>query len=54
MENHVGEEVMRKLCQRLLDRKGMPNNWKTSVVSIYKGKALNCDLIEVRNYFNMV
>ena len=32
-------DVMMKLCQRVLDGKGMPDNWKTSVlVPIYKGK----------------
>ena len=41
----VGEKVMRELCQRVLDGKGMPDDWKTSmVVPIYKGKGdvLNC------------
>ena len=34
-----GIEVMMKLCQRLVDGGGMPNEWKTSVVvPIYKGK----------------
>ena len=32
-------EVMMKLCQRVLDGKKMPEDWKTSVmVLIYKGK----------------
>ena len=31
--------VLKKLCQRVLDGKGMPEEWKTSVVvSIFKGK----------------
>ena len=41
----VGIDVMMKLCQRILDRKGMPEDWKTSVmVSIDKGKrdVTNC------------
>ena len=33
-----GVGVMKKLCQRVLDGKGMPEQWKTSVVSIFKGK----------------
>ena len=38
-------DVMIKLCQRVFDGKGMPENWKTSVVvPIYKGKGdvTNC------------
>ena len=41
----VGIDVMMKLCQRVMDGEGMPDEWKTSViVPIYKGKgdALNC------------
>ena len=41
----VGIRVMMELCQRLLDGKGMPEEWKTSVViPIFKGKgdAMNC------------
>ena len=41
----VGIRVMMKLCQRLLDGKGMPEEWKTSVViPIFKGKGdvMNC------------
>ena len=35
----VGIDVMMKLCQRVLDEKGMPEGWKTSVmVPIYKKK----------------
>ena len=35
----VGIDVMMKLCQRVLDGKGMLENWKTSVmVLIYKVK----------------
>ena len=34
-----GVGVMKKLCQRVLDGKGMPEEWKTSVVvPIFKGK----------------
>ena len=34
-----GVGVMKKLCQRVLDREGMPEKWKTSVVvPIFKGK----------------
>ena len=34
-----GVEVLKKLCQRVLDGKGMPEEWKTSVVvPIFKGK----------------
>ena len=40
----VGIDVMIKLCQRVLDVKGMPEDWKTSVmVPIYRGKDVtNC------------
>ena len=35
----VGIDVMMELCQRVLDGKGMPDEWKTSVVvPIFKGK----------------
>ena len=35
----IGVKVMVELCQRLLDGKGMPDEWKTSViVPIFKGK----------------
>ena len=40
-----GVGVMKKLCQRVLDGKGMPEEWKTSVVvPIFKGKgdAMDC------------
>ena len=33
---------MRELCQSLLDGKGMPSDWKTSVVPNYKEKVFNC------------
>ena len=42
----VGIDVMMKLCQRVLDGKGMPEDWKTSVImSIYKRKrdVTNCN-----------
>ena len=41
------EEVMLQFCQRVLDGKGIPNEWKTSVVvPIFKGKedVMNCGL----------
>ena len=41
----VGIDVLMKLCQRVLEGKGMPEDWKTSVmVPIYKGKGavMNC------------
>ena len=41
----IAEEVMLQLCQRVLDGKGIPNEWKTSaVVPIFKGKGdvMNC------------
>ena len=42
---NVGITVMTELCQRILDGKGMPAEWKTSVVvPIFKGKGdvMNC------------
>ena len=34
-------DVIMKLCQRVLDKKGMSEDWKTSVlVPIYKGKKM--------------
>ena len=42
----VGVSVMVKLCQRVLDGKGMPDIWQTSVlVTIFKGKrdVRNCN-----------
>ena len=43
-----GFGVLEKLCQRVLDGKGMPEEWKTSVVvPIYKGKG---DVIDCRAY----
>ena len=41
----IGVEVMVKLCQHVLDGKGIPDEWKTSVVvPIYKenGNVINC------------
>ena len=41
----IAEEVMFQLCQRVLDGKGIPNEWKISVVvRIFKGKGdvTNC------------
>ena len=35
----IGVKVMMELCQRVLDGRGMPDEWKTSViVPIFKGK----------------
>ena len=42
----VGVKVMMDLCQRVLYGKGMPDEWKTSViVPIFKGKGdvMSCD-----------
>ena len=41
-----GVGVIKKLCQRVLDGKGMPEEWKTSVlVAIFKGKGgvMDCE-----------
>ena len=41
----IAEEVMLQLCQRVLDGKGISDEWKTSVVvPIFKGKGdvMNC------------
>ena len=36
----IGVKVMMELCQHVLNSRGMPNEWKTSViVPIFKGKA---------------
>ena len=36
-----GVGAIKKLCQRVLDGKAMPKEWKTSVdVSIFKGKGM--------------
>ena len=43
--DRIADEVMLQLCQRVLDEKGIPNEWKTSVVvSIFKEKedVMNC------------
>ena len=41
----VGIDVIVNLCERALERKGMPKDWKTCVlVPIYKGKG------DVTNY----
>ena len=43
-----GIGVIKKLCQRVLDGKGMPEEWKTSVVvPIFKGKG---DVMECGAY----
>ena len=42
----LGIDVMMKLCQRVRDEKGMPKDWKTSVIMpIYKRKidVTNCN-----------
>ena len=41
----IAEEVMLQLCQRVLNEKGIPHEWKTSVVvPIFKrkGGVMNC------------
>ena len=43
----IGVKVMMKLCQGVLDGRGMPDEWKTSViVPIFKGKGdvMSCGL----------
>ena len=45
--SRTAEEVMLQLCQRVLDGKGIPDEWKTSVVvPIFNGKGdvMNCGL----------
>ena len=42
-----GVGVIKKLCQRVFDGKGMPEEWKTSVVPIFKGKG---DVIDCGAY----
>ena len=45
----LGVGVMKKLCQRILDAKGMAEEWKTSVVvPIFKGKRDVMDYGEYR------
>ena len=35
----IGDQVMMELCQHVLDGRGMPDEWKTSmIVPIFKGK----------------
>ena len=36
----LGAGVIKKLCQRVLDGKGMPEKWKTRVVPIFKEKGM--------------
>ena len=44
----IGVKVMMELCQRVLDRRGMPNEWKTSVIlPVFKGKG---DVISCGSY----
>jgi len=41
----IGEDLMMQLCQRVLDRNRIPDEWKTSVVvPIFQGKGdvINC------------
>ena len=38
----IAEEVMLQLCQQVLDGKGIPNEWKTSVV-VPNFKERRCD-----------
>ena len=43
----IGMKVMMELCQRVLDGREMPDEWKTSViVPIFKGKGdvMSCEL----------
>ena len=43
--SRIAEEVMLQLCQQVLDGKGIPDEWKTSVVvPIFKekGDVMNC------------
>ena len=47
----VGFDVMMKLCQRVLDGKEMPENWKMNMmVPIYKEKeyVTNCSAYRVK------
>ena len=42
----IGAKVMMELCQCVLDSRGMPNEWKTSViVPIFEGKGdvMSCE-----------
>ena len=40
VSGEIGVKVMMELCQRVLDGRGMPYEWKTSViVPIFKGKS---------------
>ena len=44
-DGRIAKEVMLQLCQRVLDGKGIPDEWKTSVVvPIFKGQrdVMNC------------
>ena len=46
-----GVKVMMELCQRVLDGRGMPDEWKTSViVPFFKGKS---DVISCGSYRGM-
>ena len=39
VSGEMGVKVMMELCQRVLDGRGMPDEWKTSVIApIFKGK----------------
>ena len=52
----VGIDVMMKVCPRVLDEKGMPEDWKTSVmVPIYKrkGNVMNYSAYRAVNYWSM-
>ena len=40
VSGEIGVEVMMELCQRVLDKREMPDEWKTSViVLVFKGKS---------------
>ena len=46
----VGIRVLMELCQSILDGKGMPDDWATSVaIPIFKGKGdiMNCGMYRV-------
>ena len=56
MQMKVGIDVMMKVCPRVLDGKGMPEDWKTSVmVPIYKrkGNVMNYSAYRGVNYWSM-
>ena len=38
----IGIKVMMELCQRVLDGRGLPDEWKTSVIDKGKGDVMSC------------